>query len=229
MRIHDLTLIVSERLPAYLGDPRPGLSPWLRRSAGAEFDVSVLRIGTHTGTHVDAPAHCIDGDTGVDALPLDALCGPAFVLDLALRATDNGPIAADELAAVPDACTRLLLRTHDGADWRAERAPAPLGLAEEAARVLVERDIALVGIDRLSIAPADAELSVHRTLLEAGIVIVEGLDLGGVRQGEYELYCLPLKLAGADGAPARAILVERDAAEQSNGAAPFAGAAPFPL
>jgi arylformamidase len=213
MRLYDVTLSVSESLPFYPGDPRPGLSPWLSRDSGAEFDVSELRLGTHSGTHVDAPAHCIDGGAGVDTLPLGALCGPAFVLDLSARSASDGPIAAGELNAVPGACSRLLLRTHGGAAWRSAPVPGKLGLSQLAAHALIERGLVLVGIDRLSIAPADAELAVHRALLEAGIVIVEGLDLAGVRQGAYELYCLPLKLVGADGAPARAVLVERAATD----------------
>lgn len=213
MRIHDVSLIVSEKLPGYPGDPHTLLSPWLRRAAGVDFDVSVLQIGTHSGTHVDAPLHCLDGGADVAALSPAALCGPAFVLDLASRPADGGPIAPAELAAVPSGCARLLLRTHDGALWRGEAAPDDMGLSGAAARALVERGVALVGIDRLSIAPVDSELSVHRALLAAGVVVVEGLDLGSVRQGGYELYCLPLRLADADGAPARAVLVERDADE----------------
>lgn len=219
MRLHDVTLNVSETLPLYPGDPSPALDPWQRRSAGAAFDVSLLRIGTHSGTHVDAPRHCLDvaaGEGGVDAVPLTALCGPAFVLDLAGRLDGAAPIETLALDAAAARCTRLLLRTHDGDYWAQPATlttPAGCGLSVAAARSLAARGVVLVGIDRLSIAPAGAELAVHQILLGGGVVIVEGLDLSAVAAGAYELYCLPLRLAGADGAPARAVLVERHDAD----------------
>jgi arylformamidase len=200
----DVTLPLRQGMPLYPGDPPLALTPWSSLEAGAPFAVSALALGTHTGTHVDAPAHCISGGAGVDHLPLEALCGPAVVLDLAVPAAIGG-IGPALLETLPDDCERLLLRTQDGRLWAGE-VLLEVGLTEAGAALLIERGVRLVGIDRLSIAPASDPLPVHRALLAAGVVILEGLDLRAVPAGPCELFCLPLKLAGADGAPARVAL-----------------------
>lgn len=201
----DVTRPVRSGMPVYPGDPPVSLDPWTSLEQGAGFAVSVLTLGTHAGTHVDAPAHCIPGGVGIEALPLDALCGPAYLLDLG--EPDAAPVAIGRraLGALPDGCERLLLRTHDGRLWQGEALP-DLGLDLDAAALLTNRGVRLVGIDRLSIAPAGDPLPVHRLLLAAGVVILEGLDLRAAPPGSCELFCLPLKLAGADGAPARVAL-----------------------
>lgn len=201
----DITRGVAPDIEYYPGDPPVRLEAWNRVSMGDDFNVSELRCGTHTGTHVDAPAHCWEHAAGVDLLALESLCGPAVVLDLEPRRTGLLPLLIEPsaLEGAPAGCQRLLLRT------RGRTTPEVQGeaaLSETAARWLVERDIRLIGIDELSIAPAADQLSVHRLLLGAGVVILEGLDLSQVQAGRYEVYCLPLKLLGADGAPARAIL-----------------------
>src|SRR5581483_458103 len=201
----DVSLPIQPDMPVYPGDPPVELAIWSSLSAGEPFAVSTLSLGTHTGTHVDAPAHCIPGGAGVDALPLDALCGPACVFDLADTGEPVSVIGRASLLALPAGCERLLLRTHDGRLWRGEALP-DAGLELAAASLLVERGVRLVGIDRLSIAPAGDPRPVHQALLEAGIVILEGLDLRAAPGGPCQLLCLPLKLAGADGAPARVVL-----------------------
>lgn len=201
----DVTRPLRPGMPVYPGDPPVALTPWSSLASGEPFAVSALALGTHTGTHVDAPAHCLSGAAGVDQLPLDALCGPAFVLDLAWRGASPTAIGAGLLEASPAGCERLVLRTHDGRLWDGAAMP-DMGLNPAAAALLIERGLLLVGIDRLSIAPTSAALPVHRALLAAGVVILEGLDLRDAQAGPCELFCLPLKLAGADGAPARVTL-----------------------
>lgn len=175
---------------------------------GDHCTVSVLRFGSHTGTHVDAPAHCLTGGAGVDVLPLDVLCGPAFVLDLVQRGGGAGEsIGPEALEDVVAGCTRLLLRTHDGSGWGQDTAAPGAALTEAAAGLLLQRGVRLCGIDRLSLAPAEDPLPVHALLLGAGAVIVEGLDLRDAPAGACTLLCLPLKIAGGDGAPARVVLV----------------------
>jgi len=210
MKILDITLPISPALPLYPGDPAVEITPWTRLAGGEPFAVSRLSLGSHTGTHVDAPAHCIAGGATVDTLPLLLLCGPAYLVDLvsAAEAPFTGLIGPDQLASIPTDCPRVLFRTHGGEAWRHDVTPqADAALAAETADILVERGVRLVGIDRLSIAPTVDPLPVHRLLLAAGLIIVEGLDLRNATAGLYTLFCLPLNIAGGDGAPARAVLV----------------------
>jgi len=208
----DISVAVHAGLATYPGNPTPSLTPVLRVGAGDSSNVSELRLGTHSGTHVDPPAHFFDGAPAADALALDVLVGPATVLDLTPVARAITP-ADLHAAGLPAGAERLLLRTRNSARWREPGAPFDAGyvsLSPEAARLLVERGVRLVGIDALSIEAFGAEgRPTHRTLLGAGVVIVEGLDLTDAPAGDYLLACLPLKLAGADGAPARAVLLRR--------------------
>lgn len=199
-RYIDVTLPIAPGMAVYPGDPPVALAPWATVSAGG-FNVSALRLGTHTGTHIDAPAHCFDGAAGVDAISLDVLCGPAFVLDCASVRTPPTPLGPAALVGAPAGCTRLLLRT------RGEESANAAGLSLAAADWLITHGVRLVGIDRLSIAPAHDPLPVHQRLLGAGVIILEGLDLADAPAGPCELLCLPLKLHGADGAPARVALI----------------------
>jgi arylformamidase len=195
--IVDISRPIGPDTPVWPGDPPVVVEPVARVAAGDPAGVSRLSFGTHTGTHVDPPAHFVAGGATVDELALDVLVGPAVV-----AAFPAGPInaAALERAAVPDGCARLLLKTDASAGATAGAVTA------DGARWLVERRIGLVGVDTLSIEPETDSYPVHHTLLGAGVVIVEGLDLSAVAPGGYELVCLPLRVAGGDGAPARAIL-----------------------
>jgi arylformamidase len=165
-------------------------------------------MSCHTGTHVDAPDHFLNNGITVEDLSLDLLVGRAYVLDL----PDVSTITASVLmqAEIPPRTRRLLFKTRNSKLWangKKEFQPDFVGLSVDAAELLVDRNVKLVGIDYLSIAPYKKSTPVHSILLAAGVVVIEGLDLSRVSQGRYTLHCLPLKLGGVEGAPTRAILV----------------------
>lgn len=206
-RIIDITLSVGPRMLTWPGDPEVQVMPTSRLARGDHANVSQLRLGTHTGTHVDPPFHFIDGAPAVESLSLETLVGPALVADLRHVAREITP---DHIDAIEPA-ERVLFRTRNSDLWARETIEFPdeyVHLTTEAARALVARGARLVGTDFLSIERRGAPgHPTHVTLLEAGVVIVEGLDLSKVEPGRYTLACLPLKVVGGDGAPARAVLV----------------------
>jgi arylformamidase len=205
----DISRPLSQRTPAWPGDP-PVHIEMVMGGDGSMPVVRRLTLSSHTGTHVDPPAHFIADGLTVDQLPLELLVGPAWLTHL----SGPGPISAGvlETAGVPDGVTRLLIRTRNS-DAPADRTDFDrefVALDHEAAHWLVNRGIRLVGIDGPSIAAWDHIFPAHLALLEAGIVVVEGLYLRDAAPGAHELICLPLAIAGGDGAPARVVLV-RDA------------------
>jgi arylformamidase len=206
MIIHDITVPISPELPVYPGDPAVEVTPLMTLAAGDVAAVSRLCCGTHTGTHIDPPAHFIPGGLTVDQLPLDLLVGPCRVLDAGALQV----ITAEWLARQPlDGVSRLLFKTSNSALWHRERSfhPNYVYVDPRAARLLVECGIRLVGIDYLSIEKFDFDRpETHLTLLGSGVIIVEGLDLTTVQPGDYELICLPLRIQAGDGSPARVIL-----------------------
>jgi arylformamidase len=177
---------------------------------GDQANVSLLRFGAHTGTHVDAPAHFIEGGAKVDSLSLETLIGEAIVVEIPLDACSIAPehLTECDLSGVE----RVLFKTRNSGFWHdpENRFRTDFTYLEtEAAVWLVEAGVRLVGIDYLSIERfGSKEFETHRTLLSKGVIILEGLDLQQVAPGRYELICLPIKLAGGcgDGAPARAVL-----------------------
>jgi arylformamidase len=205
-RLVDVSVVLAPGLATYPGNPEFELQSVKRIAEGASSNVSRLVLGTHTGTHVDAPRHFYDDRPGVDALTLDLLIGRARVIDLPFR----GGIGEQQLAALgllED--LRVLLRTPNSALWRSSTGfhQDYTYLSEAGARYLVEQGVKVVGVDYLSVeqfkkpgAPA------HHALLGNNVVIIEGLDLSDAEPGIYEMYCLPLRVAGADGAPARVVL-----------------------
>jgi arylformamidase len=209
-KIHDITVPFRTDGPLWPGDPAPRMTLMKSREGGYRCNVTRLDTGVHFGTHLDAPCHFIEGGKGVDELDLSVLVGPCTVAEV----PGVMEICPDHLAALdlaPDV-TRLLLKTRNSALWddpshEFDRDFA--AITAEAAQWVVDRGIRLIGIDYLSIQLfADAVSTTHVALLGAEVVIVEGLDLRAVVPGDYQLACLPMKLAGADGAPVRAILTE---------------------
>jgi arylformamidase len=214
MRIYDISVPISEATPVYPGDPGVEIKQWAAIARGDAANVSLLHFGAHTATHIDAPAHFIEGAPKVDSMSLDALVGPARVIQI------RDEVDAIEAAHLPaqaiEGATRVLFKTRNSAFW----SETARGFREDftylstgAARSLISSGVRLVGIDYLSVEKFKAARhETHEVLLSNGVVIVEGLDLRRVMAGDYELICLPLKIAGGtgDGAPARAILRTTD-------------------
>ncbi|WP_219417383.1 cyclase family protein [Pseudonocardia nigra] len=203
----DVTVALRPRkVPLYPGDTPLELGHVQSFSAGDGRNVSRLQCSVHAGTHVDGPAHYLDGAPGVEAVPLNALIGRTWVAD-ATGVEQHVDVAVLDGLDIPPDAERVLFRTRNSRLWDEPRfTPDFLALREDAAQRLVERGVRLVGIDGLSIAPYSDQTPTHVTLLSAGVAVVETLDLRRVEQGWFDLVCLPLLLPGADGAPARAVL-----------------------
>ena len=213
MKIHDVSLVLRPEMITWPGEPAPRIEPLKRISKGDGNNVSIITLGDHTGTHVDPPLHFIEGGNTADKLPLDALVGPCVVV-----AFDGpGHVSGEWLdrAKLPANTERILFKTPNSARWGDPTAGFTRDFTTinaSAARWCVTHGIRLVGIDYLSIEPQGPEKEgypVHKTLLGANVVIIEGLDLRGVSAGRYDLVCAPIKLLDGDGAPARVLLIER--------------------
>jgi len=207
--IYDVSLGIGPDMLTWPGDPPVEVDPARRLAKGDPANVSELRLGTHTGTHVDPPFHFIDGGRTAEALDLTVLVGPALVADLRHAGPSITPAEMNALA-VPEGTERILFRTPNSELWGRTPVRFPdtyTALTPEGARWCIDRGIRLVGTDFLSIERKGTPgHPTHVTLLEAGVIILEGLDLSAVEPGAYELSVLPLKILGGDGAPARAIL-----------------------
>jgi arylformamidase len=209
MRIYDISLPISPDLPVWPGDPGLVIERLSKIEAGDTANVTHVSMGAHTGTHVDAPYHFLGGEAPtVEKLPLKILSGRAYVLHL--PEVDQITAAVLQTAEIPPRTRRLLFKTRNSQYW-VNRTPGFqrdfVAISADGAQYLVDRGVKLVGVDYLSVAPFQDSVPTHEILLKAGVVIVEGLNLADVSQGRYTLHCLPLKLVGADGAPARAILI----------------------
>ncbi|MDI7274392.1 MAG: cyclase family protein [Anaerolineae bacterium] len=208
MPIIDISIPLSNSLVVWPSDPPLQVERrrFLERDGA---NVSQIVAGLHTGTHVDPPLHFIPGGATADQLPLEVLIGPADVVEFL---TEERIGAADlEAKGIPEDCQRLLLRTRNSLYWARGEAvfhPDYVGITTDAAAWIVERRIRLVGIDYLAIEPYKTPgHPVHRALLGAQVVILETIDLSAVTPGRYQLVCLPLRISGGDGAPARAVLL----------------------
>ena len=208
--IHDISLPISESLIVWPGDPGVKVTQTSHLDKGDVMTVSRLDMSVHTGTHVDAPCHFFPGGSSVDTLDLNVLVGPALVVHV-LEADALSAGVLGGLAILPGT-ERVLFRTRNSDHWaRGEREfdESFVAITEDGAYWLVERGVRLVGVDYLSVGPFDEPMSTHLILLRAGVIAVEGLNLSGIAPGVYQLVCLPLKIAGSDGAPVRAILIDQ--------------------
>ncbi|NLM29485.1 MAG: cyclase family protein [Methanomicrobiales archaeon] len=201
MRIYDLTRDLSDDVIVYPGDIRPRF----HEIDTGQYRVTEMTLGSHTGTHIDAPSHYIEGGQTVDRIPLDRLTGPAQVLDCS---DSEGLITPDRIAGRLTGTRTLLLKT-----WFSEMQefdPCYPALSIDAASLIADAGIACVGIDTPSIETYLGDGSVHRRLLGRGVVILELLDLSSVPEGEYFMVALPLRLRGLDGSPVRVILFRKE-------------------
>ena len=205
MKLIDVSLPLDARLPTYPHDTPFTLEAVKRMARGDSSNVSTLHMSAHAGTHVDAPRHYFDDGAGTEALPLELLIGRARVIEIDSRTG----VAAEDLRDIDlSGDVRVLIKTHNSQLWGSpEFHPDYVGVTESGATHLVEHGVKVVGVDYLSVeqykkpgAPA------HHILLGGGTIVIEGLNLRDVEPGVYEMYCLPLSIVGADGAPARVVL-----------------------
>ncbi len=211
MKYIDISVTVRPDLPVWKGDPAVSIQRDASIAAGDAANVTHLNMGAHTGTHVDAPLHFLDGQRGVEQLGLSSLVGPAWVAEF----ESSYEISAADLedSGIPAGTLRLLLKTRNSHLWSEKPSVFDenfVGISGDGAEWLVRRGIRLVGIDYLGVERCDSVARgapVHKTLLAAEMVLLEGLDLSAVQPGAYNLICLPVKLKDADGSPSRAILI----------------------
>lgn len=208
-RIHDISLPVRTGGLVYPGNPEILIEPQQAISQGAGANVSRVSFGSHTGTHVDAAKHFFDDGQTVDEIPLEKLIGPARLIAVS---DELMSVTAQDLEQfnLKDQ-KRVLIRTRNSSfNQEVSFHRDYTFIAPDAAEYLAGIGVELVGVDYLSIEQFHSgHHRTHRTLLEKSIVIVEGLNLRDVKPGDYDLVCLPIRLAGIDGAPARAVLIER--------------------
>lgn len=205
MKLIDVTVPLDATLPTYPNNTPFSLEPIKRLARGDSSNVSTLHMSAHSGTHVDAPRHFFDSGSGTEALPLDILLGRARVIEV----TSRTGIAAEDLANEDfSEDLRILIKTRNSQLWgSAEFHDDYVGVTESGARHLVTHGIKLVGVDYLSVEQfRTAGAPAHHVLLGAGTIVIEGLNLRDVDPGVYDLYCLPLRIVGSDGAPARVVL-----------------------
>jgi arylformamidase len=205
MTLIDVTVPLDANVPVYPGNTPFSIEAIKRMSRGDSSNLSSLHLSAHAGTHVDAPGHMLDGGGDTESLPMELLIGRARVIEVTTRTG----IGRDDLAGHDlSEDLRLLIKTSNSRLWASpEFHKDYVGVTEAGARYLVEHGIKVVGVDYLSVeefkkpgAPA------HRTLPGAGVIVIEGLNLRDVDPGIYEMFCLPMRIIGSDGAPARVLL-----------------------
>jgi arylformamidase len=205
MKFIDVSVPIDSMLPTYPDNTPFTLEPIKRIARGDSSNVSTLHMSAHTGTHVDAPRHFFDDGPGTEALSLDLLIGRTRVIEVASRSG----VAAEDLSGLDlSGERRLLIKTYNSHLWGSPEFHTDfVGVTKSAAMHLVERGIKVVGVDYLSVEPFKTPgAPAHHVLLGAGTVIIEGLNLRDVDPGIYDMYCLPLRIVGSDGAPARVVL-----------------------
>jgi arylformamidase len=204
----DITLPFREDLPCWPGDPIPTIEKVKDMAKGDSCQVTQISTNVHMGTHIDAPIHFVEGGKDIASLSLDVLMGTVFVVELLNK--DKISVESLEEANIPSNITRLLIKTNNSALWENLNhtfISDYVALTPDAAQWIVEQGIQLVGIDYLSIERfKENDNRTHKILLEKEVIVVEGLDLSKIESGYYQLVCLPIKLVGSDGAPARVIL-----------------------
>ncbi|MBT3367540.1 MAG: cyclase family protein [Nitrospina sp.] len=211
MKFYDVSVPISDELPVWPGDPGISMELTCSLARGDSANVTQLEMGVHTGTHIDAPSHFEPGGKTIDQLPMEILTGTCRVVEIPHSTESIGPAELEKLDL--SGVIRILFKTKNSKFWAREEKKFQkkfVHLSKEGASFLVEHGIKLVGIDYLSVEQfASPDHATHHILLRNQVIIVEGLNLSGISEGEYELIALPIKLKGADGAPARVILREK--------------------
>jgi arylformamidase len=208
-RIIDITVEISENMVVWEGDPGVKIRQLLKMKNGDPYNLTRIDLGVHNGSHVDAPLHFINEGMSIDHFPLSQMVGPVQVIEIH-ESVDL--ITADVLinAGIHSETKRLLIKTKNSNFWKRSDAIFQkdyCGVTSDGAQFLANLDLQLVGIDYLSISPLCDLEEPHRILMRKGMIILETVNLTAVDPGFYDLYCLPLKLVGCEGAPARVILI----------------------
>ena len=204
VKIIDITRPLSQDILTYPGDT----PPVFRQADHGRYLITDLHLSTHTGTHIDAPVHYLKTGTTIDTVPLSHVMGKCRVVDVTHAGTS---ISSNHLKGRLDGITRLLLKTSfSGTDRFDEDYPC---LTADAARLITGCAMKCVGIDSPSIESYECDGTVHRELLSRGCIIIELLDLSDVKEGDYTLVALPLRLTGLDGSPARVVLIDNNGCE----------------
>lgn len=204
-KVIDISLSIDQDTPVYPGDYGVKVNQLKSIKNGDGYNLSSIAMGVHTGTHLDAPTHFIEGAKRVDQIPPDQFMGTAQVVEI----LDKKKITRQELEKKDITENIILFKTGNSMRYSGEFIKDYVYLTEEAGRYLVEKGIKLIGIDYLSIEKYPAEEApVHKFLLGKGLVILEGLNLSNVEEGIYTLIALPLKIKGAEGSPTRAVLIK---------------------
>jgi arylformamidase len=201
----DISVPLRTGMPHWPGDVPVNIQQTMDMAAGAVCNLRTLSMSAHTGTHMDAPLHFVSDGASIDTMPFDATVGPARVVAI----TNERSITREELKIIqPRSNERLLFKTRNSQLWRDRRRSFIkdfVAIEADAARYLVDCGVRTVGVDYLSVGAYEKDgVETHRILLGAGVWVIEGLDLSAVDPGDYELVCLPLRIEGGDGAPARA-------------------------
>ena len=207
--IYDVSVPIGNGMPVWPSDPAVSLITTAIPSIDRRRTIRVtsIQMGSHTGTHIDAPNHFVEGGKKLHEIPLKALVGEVSVFHIAhVPAITRRHLELLDWVGVK----RVLFKTDNSDHWKDGKFYENFVYLEpDAAQFLVERGLRLVGIDYLSIAPFGDPVPTHRALLGAGVVVLEGVDLRGVEPGAYDLFAPPVRFVGADGAPARALLRRR--------------------
>ncbi|WP_425409798.1 cyclase family protein [Hyphococcus sp.] len=211
MIIHDISINIEEDMIYWWEGKKPEMRSVFKISEGAPSEVTRWLLGSHTGTHIDAPRHFIeDGDT-VEKLPLDIFVGPARVVD-ATTADDAQIDAAMVEKANLNGATRVLFKTSNSTKLLTQKDYKPdfVGITADGAQALVDAGVKFVATDYVTVEAPDQckEWPTHHILCGNGVIILENADLAKIEDGEYFLCCLPIKLKGSEGAPARTVLIE---------------------
>jgi len=202
----DISVALDDDLPIWPGSPGFQLEALHQIAEGDEANVSKLTCDVHTGTHIDAPRHFVENGKTVEEIPLSVLVGPAVVVRVPDEVNTITASVLDELD-IPSTTSRLLLHTRNSDLWSSHLGTFRhdyTALAPSASQWIVDHDIRCIGVDYLSVQHYGDGPETHQILLQGDVVIVEGLNLSGVEAGKYELLCMPIKLGGGEGAPARA-------------------------
>ncbi|MBH28137.1 MAG: cyclase [Chloroflexi bacterium] len=211
MAIIDISLGIKPGFPVWPGHPDIRFTSIQQIGKDSKANVTQIELGAHSGTHLDAPLHFLKDGFDVTAIDLEILVGSALLIDVANAEVIDADLL--DTLSIPKGTERLLIKTTNSQLWSENEIVFHkdfVAIEDSGARWIVEHGIRLVGVDYLSVAPYGNTGPTHYTLLRAGIVPVEGLNFDGVQEGRYHLICLPIKLEGCEGAPARAVLIDVD-------------------